>query len=387
MLQMPISLAFQGTDFTARALIATGVSEALRAEWQALAFSASETNVFSEPWFVASALEHLRGGDVVRLAKVRDAGGELVGILPLAASPKYGRLNLAHTTNWIHLQNYCGMPLIRAGHEEAFWTALLDLLDRSKWACGFLGLRLMHADGPVMRGLNRAAAATGRRIHTGQVYDRAMLASQAAPDAYLEATVRPKKRKELRRLAKRLAEHGHVSFERLAPDGPLDAWCDQYLALEASGWKGQGNTALAADQDWIGFFRETMASAQALGKLDFMRLALDGKPVAMLINLRAPPAAWSYKITYDEALGRFSPGVLLEIEALAHLLEDPEIAWVDSCAKPDHPMINSLWGERLRIAHVAVSLKGPGRRLHYSLCRGIDSLGTLIRQNGARNDD
>ncbi len=387
MLQMPISHDLPGAGFTASAPIASSVDEALMREWQALARCASETNAFAEPWFVASALTHLRGSDEVRLAEVRDSSGELVGIMPLTHSPKYGRLTMAHTANWVHLQSYCGMPLVRAGDETAFWTALLDLLDCSKWANGFLSLRLIHADGPVMLGLQRAAAAHGRRMHTGQVYDRAKLASSADPDTYFETRVRPKKRKELRRQAKRLAELGHVKFEQLAPGGPLDQWCEQYLALEAAGWKGQGSTALAADQSWISFFRETMASAFSLGKLDFMRLSLDGRPIAMLINLRAPPAAWSFKITYDESLGRYSPGVLLEIEALPHLLRDPEIAWVDSCAKPDHPMINSLWGERMPIAHVAVSLKGPGRRLQYSLCRSLDSFGTIIRKKGAKNDD
>jgi hypothetical protein len=130
-----------------------------------------------------------------------------------------------------------------------------------------------------------------------------------------------------------------------------------------------------------------MASAHALGKLDFLRLMQGGKAIAMLINLRAPPALWSYKITYDESLARFSPGVLIELEAIPLMLGDPEIAWADSCAKPDHPMINSLWGERQAIAHVTVSLKGPVRHLTYLGCRSVDALGALIRQHGTQNDD
>jgi hypothetical protein len=130
-----------------------------------------------------------------------------------------------------------------------------------------------------------------------------------------------------------------------------------------------------------------MTSAHALGKLDFLRLTLDGKVIAMLVNLRAPPIAWSYKITYDESLARYSPGVLIELEAIPVLLGDPAIAWTDSCAKPDHPMINSLWGERQSIMHVTVSLKGPRRHLTYLGCRSLDAVGALIRRNGTQNDD
>lgn len=387
MLQTPVGHTSLGTGFTASAPVAAGIGEALAAEWQALASRASETNAFAEPWFVASALAHLRDGEEVRLAEVRDADGGLVGVMPLVRSRQYGRLRIAHTANWVHLQCYCGVPLIRAGDEAAFWSALLGLLDRSDWASGFLSLRLVYAGGPVMRGLEQAARASGRMLHTGQRYDRAVLAGSADPAGYLETTVRPKKRKELRRQAKRLAELGTLAFEQLAPDGPLEEWCGQYLALEAAGWKGNGKTALALDEGWTRFFRETMASAHALGKLDFLRLTLDGRPIAMLINLRAPPAVWSYKITYDESLARYSPGVLIELETIPLLLNDPEIAWADSCAMPDHPMINSLWGKRQPIAHVSVSLKGPMRGLRYSLCRGIDGLGALIRKKGAKNDE
>lgn len=374
-------------EFTADAPVVTGIAAPLAAEWQALAQAASEPNAFGESWFIDSALRHLRGDDVVRLAQVRDGDGVLVGVMPLAIVPRHGRLPVANTANWVHLQCYCGMPLIRAGDEAGFWIALLNLLDRSEWACSFLSLRLIYAGGPVMRGLEQAAKLSGRMLDIAQQYERATLASDGDPAAYIETTIRPKKRKELRRQAKRLAELGTVTFEQLSRDEPVQSWCDQYLALEAAGWKGKGGSALGTTDALSQFFCETMKSAHALGKLDFLRLMLDGKVVAMLVNLRAPPVAWSYKITYDESLARFSPGVLIELEAIPPLLADPAIAWSDSCAKPDHPMINSLWGERQSIVHVTVSLKGPRRRLTYLGCRSFDAVGTIIRRNGPQTDD
>jgi hypothetical protein len=140
------------------------------------------------------------------------------------------------------------------------------------------------------------------------------------------------------------------------------------------------------DNNLATFFRESMASAHALGRLDFLRLLLDGRPIAMLVNLRAAPTVWSYKITYDEELSRYSPGVLIELEAMPLLLGDPDIVWADSCAKPDHPMINSLWGERQSIVHVMVSLRGALRHLTYLGCRSVDAVGAMIRQNEAQGD-
>jgi hypothetical protein len=181
-------------DFTAEAPVVADIPEPLAAEWQALAAVAGEPNAFGECWFVAAALRHFRGDETVRLAQVRDGAGALVGVLPLVISPQHGRLPIANTANWIHLQCYCGLPLIRAGDEIPFWTTLLDLLDRSDWASGFLSLRLIYADGPVHCGLAQAAQASGRLLHVAQQYERATLASDADPAAYIETTIRAKKR-------------------------------------------------------------------------------------------------------------------------------------------------------------------------------------------------
>ncbi len=387
MLHSPANLAFRQDAFTAQAPVVTHIDAALAEEWKALAEQVGEPNSYAEYWFVSAALRHLRGDDIVRLAVVRDETGELVGILPLVTGERYGRLPVATLSNWVHLQCYNGGPLIRTGCEVGFWTSLFDLLDRSDWAGKLLTLRLVYADGPVRQGLDMATKIARRDYHVAQSYDRALLASDVDPETYIERTVRSKKRKEFRRQAKRLAELGAVKFEQLGWDDAIMDWCDQYLELEACGWKGEEGTALGADTASAAFFRETMRDAHALGRVDFLRLTLDDRPIAMLINLRSPPMLWSYKITYDESLARFSPGVLIELETIAQIMRDPKIARADSCAKPDHPMINKLWGERQSIEQLTISLKGPTRRSAYFLCRSVDQLGASIRRKWKREYD
>src|SRR3546814_7316636 len=68
-----------------------------------------------------------------------------------------------------------------------------------------------------------------------------------------------------------------------------------------------------------------------LGRLHFLRMDLDGRAIAMLVNFRHGEGAFSFKIAFDEALGRFSPGVLIEIANLQAVLGDPAIGWMDSC--------------------------------------------------------
>jgi hypothetical protein len=101
----------------------------------------------------------------------------------------------------------------------------------------------------------------------------------------------------------------------------------------------------------------------------------------MLINFRTPPGSWSFKIAYDEDLARFSPGVLIELENLAKVLNDPEIDWMDSCAVQDHSMINSLWAERRSIIQLSVPLSGARRQLIYRTCHAAEQTSAWLRKN------
>jgi hypothetical protein len=91
----------------------------------------------------------------------------------------------------------------------------------------------------------------------------------------------------------------------------------------------------------------------------------------MLINFLCPPGGFSFKTAFDEDYARFSPGVLLQ-QANLDLLDDAGIAWVDSCAAPGHPMIDSVWRERRSLAWVNVALSGTADRLRFALLAKVE---------------
>jgi len=74
-------------------------------------------------------------------------------------------------------------------------------------------------------------------------------------------------------------------------------------------------------------------------------------------------AAFALKIAYDEKWGRFSPGFLLELWNVGSVLEGGTLDWMDSCAVPDHFMINRLWTERRRLGELIVSREPMSSRL------------------------
>ncbi len=345
------------------------------AEWEALAADAAEPDAFAEYWF-AVASRHLAPPGLEQLEVRR--GGQLIGLMPVVRAGRYGRIPLRHTENWAHYHRFLAAPLLRRGHEADAWRALLTALDADPAAGTLLHVSGLVEHGPVHRGLIAAARSLDRPCDTVHRIERAMLATQLSPDDYYAATVRKKKRKELGRLRTRLLEQGRVETRHLGPDDAIGDWIEDFLALERAGWKGAAGSALACTPETAAFFRDVVTGAHAAGKLDIIRIDLDGVAIAMLVNLLAPPGAFSFKTAFDERLARFSPGVLLQIDNL-QLLARGDIAWMDSCAVENHPMINSLWGERRAIVRVSVPLAGTRRRILFSAARTLEQGAAALR--------
>lgn len=359
---------------------------ARRARWADLAAHAAEPNAFYAPDMLDAALDHLAAPGAVRLIEVQ-ADERSIGLLPVTVAPRHGRLPLACVTNWVHDHCFFGAPLIRAGHEVAAWRGLLAQLDAAAWAPGFLHVKGLDAAGASAAALEALCVEQHRQRREIHRYDRAMLRSQLSADAYWESHVRPKKRKEIRRLEKRLADLGAVESRRLESRSDLTPWCADFLTLEASGWKGREGTALDCKPADAAFFRAACAAAFDAGRLHFLRIDLDGQAIAMLVNFRHGPGAFSFKIAFDERYGRFSPGVLIEIANLQAVQDDPAIDWMDSCAAPDHPMIDSLWAERRSIVQYRIALHGGGtarlrRTAAYALANGVERIAARMKGTG-----
>ncbi len=346
------------------------------AEWDALVADAAEADVFAERWFAAASRPLAPAG--VRQLLVR-RGDQLIALMPIVAASRYGRIPMRHSENWAHYHRFLGAPLLRRRDEVEAWTAILGALDADRDAGALLHISGMVEGGPAHRGLIEAAQRLGRPCDTVHRIERALLSSTLSPEDYYAATVRKKKRKELARLRTRLMEQGKVETRRLAPDAPVQPWIDAFLALERAGWKGEAGSALACTPETARFFNDVVIGAQRAGKLDMLRIDLDGAPIAMLVNLLAAPGAFSFKTAFDERLSRFSPGVLIQIENL-QLLARGDIGWMDSCAVENHPMINSLWGERRAIVRVSVPLAGARRRTIFTAARGLEKAAARLRR-------
>lgn len=336
-----------------------------RADWSALADRASEPNPFLEWWYLLPSLRALDPNRTVKLLCAEQAG-QLIGLIPLRPEQRYYGRPIPHLGSWLHPNCFLGAPLVAAGQERPFWRAFLTWADQQGGSSLFLHLAQLPLESSLTTALSDVLAEQDRFSALVHREERAMLASALSPDAYLEAAMSGKKRKELRRQFARLSELGEVRIERRADAEELDRWIDDFLALEHSGWKGSAGSALASHHATTRLFREALSGAAAQQRLERLTLILDGEPLAMLASFLTPPGAFSYKTAFDERFARFSPGVLLQRENLA-VLDHPAVRWTDSCAAADHPMIDHIWRERRPIGRLSIAIGGPLRRLIFRL--------------------
>ncbi len=335
------------------------------ARWDALATAAAQPNPFYESWYLLPSLRALDPAGQVELLVLEDKGA-LLGLMPIFRPARYYGYPLPHWRNWVHDNCFCGQPLVAQGLETAFWRTLLQWCDGQGGIGLFLHLMHMPGDGPLDHALKAELARQQRPAATVLAEERALLCSDLTSDDYLLAAIGAKKRKELRRQQRRLGELGVLEVVRDRSAKGIAGWTASFLDLETRGWKGRAGSALADHSANTRLFAEALAGAAQAGRLERLSLLLDGRPIAMLATFLTPPGAYSYKTTFDEDYARFSPGVLLQCENLA-LSGDPDIAWIDSCAAPDHAMIDHLWRERRPIARHSIAIGGSARRRIFTL--------------------
>jgi CelD/BcsL family acetyltransferase involved in cellulose biosynthesis len=330
------------------------------ARWDELAQWTSEPNPFHESWYLLPALRALDPRGEVKLLCL-ESGGQLAGLLPVRRASRYYGHPVPHLANWLHANAFLGVPLVAHGFERAFWRELFAWCDSHPRGGLFLHLSQLPIEGPLYDALAQVLAEQDRDATTVLREERALLRSELSPETYLEASLSGKKRKELRRQHRRLAEEGKLTVERSDGRGGLAAWTDEFLALEQAGWKGKQGSALASDAATAALFREALQGAAVRGRLERLAIRLDGRPLAMLATLLTPPGAFAFKTAFDENFARFSPGVLLQRENL-ELLTRPGIEWTDSCAAMDHPMIDHFWRQRRTVARHNIAFGGKIRR-------------------------
>ena len=348
---------------TARRERASGVSPqpvcALRgisaAEWRDLSVRSLEPNAYySHSW--ASAVDaSARDRNDVRAIAVRRHPDRLIGLLPVITAWRAWKIPLPVL---VSADAYGPLGTPHLDRNEALEAAKLIMTQAAAHGAHALVLRNLPLDGKVAKAFTQILGFEGRKPTILHAHERACLDTTGDADSILREALGPKKLKELRRQRNRLGDHGEVVFSVARSPEAVAAALDTFLALEASGWKGQRGTALIQHAGDEAFIRRATAEMAASGECEMITLQAGKTPVAAGIVLRHDDRAFWFKLGVDEQFAKLSPGVQLALDLTKHLCEDPTITCVDSSTNAGtHAMIDPIWRGRLAIGDVVVPLK------------------------------
>jgi hypothetical protein len=300
---------------------------------------------------------------------VWSVSGQLLGFFPSVLDRRrYGLHGLQ--AEWTHPYAPLGVPLVDREHAPRVIGGWLDHLSRESGAPLLLLPMLPRSAFAAM--LHSVLLQNGTNCSEFDRHRRAMLAPGSRRADYLQQAVSVKRRKEIRRLRHRLEDIGPVSHVVARSREHIGPAVDEFLRIEGAGWKGEAGTAAALRPQTREFLMEAVCGLASAGKARADLLLVDDKAIAAAISLFSGDTAWTWKIAYDENFARYSPGVQLLLELTRDLLAGDSPARVDSCAVPNHPMIDAIWRERLEVFDLLVAIK-PQSNLSFRLACGAES--------------
>jgi CelD/BcsL family acetyltransferase involved in cellulose biosynthesis len=361
-------LAPAQTFFTERRPLAA--LDDIVAPWRELAGRAAESNVFYDPAFALAAAPVFGRGVEVVLVWSAGSPRRLLGLFPFeVATHRYGA-KLPLLIGWTHRFAPLGTPLVDREACAQAVAALIDHVAGDDSLPKFLLLPLLNETGPVAAAIAAAIAqGSGMCARFGR-HQRAMLKPADDRVNYIERAIGRKRRKELGRQRRRIADAGTVNFELATTPAAVAAALPDFFALERGGWKGNAGTAIAQHSDIRRFVETAIMDLAARGQARVARLTCRSRPIACAVMLTSADATWGWKIAYDEDFARGSPGVQIYLDLTDALLADPAFGFADSCATSDHPMIDHLWRERLDIGDWLIA---PRQGATFALVRRLEA--------------
>ncbi len=356
--------------------------EAIFEPWSRLMEVSVRPNSFFDPDFLIPAMRHLSDGNVsvfvVDAPQRMNSEGERVicSLFPVTKKHFYG-FPMSCLEIWKHDQCFDCTPLIRYDCADEVVEFIFADLGR-RLNTSLFSMNTVVGEGIFANLLSDNFYRNSRTVFHRDEFTRSCFRPMEDAETFINSKVSKSTRKGTQRLSRKLSTRGELATEFSTHHNP--AWIEEFLALESAGWKGQTGTAIASDQSTSGFFREMTRRMLDKQKMVISRTSLNDHPISMHCDLKHREQAAHFKIAFDESLSEFSPGLIGELANIRHLHESA-VEFVDSCADPDHSMINRVWPDRVRFQSLVVALRGPTSRLATSLFPLIQSAGTLFKTN------
>lgn len=332
----------------------------LQQELDYLANRALEPNVFFTGRFLAPAMPRLEDR-TVRLSLIRDEDerrSRIRFLMPFSVERPGFSMGTAIIRGWSNPFGPLGTPLVDTEDAAETIDNLLEALARPTTGLPpILVLPDLRLNGPFAALVRAVAIGRNLPLTLANTYKRPMLESLQDGPTYLRQAISPQHFRELQRQWRKLEETGALSYDVARQPSEIRHRMEQFLLLEAAGWKGRNRTAMINDRYRAAFAREAITNLAETDSVRIHTLDFDGKAIAAMIVFLAGGEAYTWKTAYDEAFARFSPGKLLVAQLTEWHLDDANIVRSDSCAVPDHPVMSRFWEEREDMGTLVIGLQ------------------------------
>lgn len=354
--------------------------------WEKLAASAVEPNVFYEPWMLLPAIEHIRESEKLKVLLIfgppdRDGVEPLWGFFPVEIQNRCLHLPIKTLAFWQHRYCYLTVPLVQKDWAREVFIAFWRWFEKNPLGCRILDTNYLLADGQFHA--EWADAVLSRYILVINEHPRGLQVREKDFDTYVGKQLSRKRYHALRRSQDHLREQGSLVFREIKSIVEVETWIEQFLFLEAQGWKGQDGGAMAVRPQDAEYFRNIAYTGFAQDRARLLSMELNGNPIAMKLAFTAGTGAHIFKIAYDERYAKYSPGVLLELEDLESWHAGTIIQWVDSGAAARHPMYDMISNDRRVIRRTAISNGLPASDLFVSVIPALRFVRQRLMKKGS----
>lgn len=280
--------------------------ERLADEWDDLADRA-HASPFMRPGWVA-AWRRAFGQGRLEIVALRHANGSLAAVAPMER--RAGRLRALvnwHTPHWYPI----------ADGAEALSAVSRLLVTRAR---PWLSAHFMDSAGDGFAALDAAAKEAACRTRVYTLERSPVIHVTGSWEDYEQMRLSGKRRANLRRLWRRLEERGSVSVDVVDESSP--ELLEEGFAVEESGWKGGGGTAIVSEPATRAFYTEVAQWAASRGWLQLAYLRLDGRALAFDFSVEAGGVHYLLKTGFIHEERSAAPGVLLRRHMLRKAFQD-----------------------------------------------------------------
>ncbi len=292
--------------------------EDVRADMDRLVQASARRCPFSTPAYLARivALDEFLafdGTDATVLVLLAYRGGELVGYLPLRERPERLLLTTSQRIELLVTHDNERPHVVAAPEDEdAVARAFIEHL------CFERRVPFVDITGQEPgSALERAAFAIADASPPGQRFRARRLEGPpvsvvpirwSSLDEYWRDLSR-KHRSNVGRFGRRLALSGDLSWIESDEPRAVSALFDIYLSLEERSWKSPAQAGISRHEKRVRFFRRMIEEAQPKPWLGMA--AVDGVPVAAILNGSFGGRAFALEMVYDEKYAHVAPGQIL----------------------------------------------------------------------------